>query len=276
MVITEPINQNNFLRFTSVVTPNIMNSQYTRGLHSGNRKWRRNINSPLPALKTETYTFYTNFSIPTLAQDNIVLVSDRNCVYTILTDPAQPNVTATSWGVNNIKIQLNIPLTSTENTFIRIAVVNDGVVTHVSNSFLVLPFNEERVNNTHLFKFYHDTNIYGYEWADYNPLSGTPYTVRIPSTRRKIAYPRDVTTYESATTGRPRNTRSINRKDETLEIYFRDDNDHDALATFINFKSIVINTREYVSLSYEPEYNVELNIYAGALEIRDIAYSIRI
>ena len=276
MVIAQPINIYNFLRFSPVGTPSIQNSQYTIGLHSGNRKWRRNVQSPLPALKGETYTFYTNFETSTFNPANVVLVSDSNCVYTVLTDPAQPNIVATAWGTNNIKINLNIPQTSNENTFVRVAIVDTGVITHISNSFMILPFNEDRINNTHLVKVYHNTNIYGYEWSDYNPLTDTPYTVRIPSTLKSVAYPREVTTYESATTGRPRNTRSVNRKDETLQIFFRNDEDHDTIATVINFNRLTINNKEYLALSYEPEYNDEFNIYVGTLELRDVAYSVRI
>jgi len=151
------------------------------------------------------------------------------------------------------------------------------VVGFTSNLFMVLPLNEDTINNTHLFSFYHNTNIYGYEWAIYDPLTDTPYTVRIPSTKKGVEYPREVSTYESATSGRSRNTRAINRKDESFQIYFREDADHDAVATLINFKYLWVNQKQYLPIdAYEPEYNDSFNIYVGNLKLRDVAYSVRI
>lgn len=158
--------------------------------------------------------------------------------------------------------------------FVGVVEVN---VTHISNLFSVRPMDEVSINATHLFKFYHNSDIYGYEWSQFDPLVDEPYTIRIPSTNRGIEYPRDVTVYEAATTGRSRNTRATTRKDHSFQIYFRNDQDHDAIATLINFLYLEINQKEYLPLeSYEPEYNDEMNIYVGNLKLRDVAYSVRI
>jgi len=272
-----PINENNLLRFTSITEPTTaLQSTYGYALHSGNRKWRRSVLNPLPALKGETYTFYTNFDTPTFNLADIKLVYDDNCVYTEIVDINEPSIEVTAWGDNNFKIALTVPATASENKFISIGVL-DVIVTHISNLFMVLPLNEDTINNTHLFSFYHNTNIYGYEWAIYDPLTDTPYTVRIPSTKKGVEYPREVSTYESATSGRSRNTRAINRKDESFQIYFREDADHDAVATLINFKYLWVNQKQYLPIdAYEPEYNDSFNIYVGNLKLRDVAYSVRI
>jgi len=275
-----PINENNLLRFTSTTEPTTaLETNLGYGLHSGNRKWRRSVLNPLPALKGETYTFYTNFPSPTFDPANLVLVYDNNCTYNIITDPLEPSITAVAWGSNNIKVTLTIPSTASINKFIRVGVATGDplTVTHVSNLFMVLPLDEDHLNNTHLFKFYHNTNIYNFEWANYDPLTDTPYTIRIPSTKKGVEYPREVSTYESATSGRSRNTRATNKKDINFQIYFREDEDHDALASMINFKSLSINQKEYLPTeSYEPEYNEEFNIYVASIKLRDVAYSVRI
>lgn len=280
MLISPNINSNNLLRFKSVTAPTVATSTYTSQLHSGNRLWRRNIQNPLPALKGETYTFYTNFAAPTFVAANVKLVFDNNCQYTFVEGVNEPTIAAAVWGTNNLKITVTIQAASTENQFIRVAVTDGAVtptITHVSNAFLVLPMTEDRINNTHLFEFYHNSDIYNYEWANYNPLTDTPYTIRIPSTVKSIEYPRDVTTYEAASTGVSRNTRAINRKDYNFQIYFRTDDDHDAIASLINFKYLGINDKEYLPLdSYEIEYNDSFNIYVGTIKLRDIGYSIRI
>lgn len=279
-LIAPNINSNNLLRFKPVAAPTVATSTYATQLHSGTRLWRRSILNPLPALKGETYTFYTNFDAPTFAAANLVVVEDNNCTYDIITDPLQPSIVASTWGTNNIKIALTIPSTASENKYIRIGVTDGEVVptvTHVSNLFMVLPMTEERINNTHLFEFYHNSNIYNYEWANYDPLVDTPYTIRIPSTVKSVEYPREVTTYEAATTGVSRNTRAINKKDYSFQIYFRTDDDHDAIATLINFKNLLINDKAYLPIeSYEVEYNDTFNLYVGTIKLRDIAYSVRI
>lgn len=276
-LIAPSINHNNLLRFKSVTTPTVATSTLATQLHSGTRRWRRNINNPLPALKSETYTFYTNFDAPTFTAANIVVVSDSNCDYTILSDIAEPSVVATVWGTNNLKIVLTIPSSATENRFIRIGATDGVNLTHVSNLFMVLPFTEEAINNTHLFKFYHNSNIYNYEWSSFDPETDTPYTVRIPSTVKAIEYPREVSTYEAATTGVPRNTRSLNRKDYQFQIYFREDGDHDALAVLINFKKLLVNSKEFLPIEgYEVEYNDSFNLYVGMIKLRDVSFSVRI
>lgn len=280
-MLTSPnINENNLLRFKSTTAPTVATSTYATRLNSGNRLWRRTVNSPLPALKGETYTFYTNFDQPTFDAANIVLVKDENCSYTEITDVNEPSVTATTWGTNNLKIVITIPSTATENQFIRVGVLSDGpspTITHVTNSFLVQSLTEQTINNTHLFKFYHNTDIYNYEWANYDPLLDTPYTLRLPSTVKTVEYPREVATYESATTGRPRNTRVINRKDYGLQIYFREDDDHDGVAVMVNFKYLEINGKQFLPIdSYEIEYNDSFNIYVGTIKLRDVDFSVRI
>ena len=274
-----PINYNNFVRFTPTAsTSDVLATEYGLGLHSGNRLWRRKIKSPLPLMAGETYTLYTNFSSATFDPANIVLVYDNNCTYTEITDVAQPSIVATDWGLNNLKLVITTPSTSTALKYVRIAVKTaPDPFSHVSNLFQTIDDDIDSINNTHLFKFYHNTDIYNFEWAVYDPSTDTPYTIRIPSTNRNIEYAREVTTYTSATTGKPRNTRSINNKNNDFMIYFRDDLDHDAVGAMINFKYIEINQKQYLPLdSYEPEYNPELNIYSGTLKLRDVEYSVRI
>jgi hypothetical protein len=274
-----PINLNNFLRFEPTAsTSNVLDTEYGLGLHSGNRLWRRKVLAPIPLMVGETYTFYTNFDAPTFDPADIVLVYDSNCNYTEITDVNEPSVTASTWGTNNLKITLTCPSTTTSYKFVRLAVKTaPDTFSHVSNIFKTIEDDIDGINNTHLFKFYHNTNIYNYEWAGYDPTTDTPYTIRIPSTNKGVEYPREVSTYESATSGRSRNTRAINRKDNNFQIYFADDYNHDAVATIINFRYLEINQKEFLPLeSYEVEYNDEFNIYSGNLKVRDVAYSVRI
>lgn len=150
-------------------------------------------------------------------------------------------------------------------------------ITYITNCLIVKQLTEKNINNTHLIKFYHNNNIYNYEWGIYDVATGTPYTVRVPSSIKDVSYPVEKTVYKSATSGRSRVTRAVNEKKYNFEIYYGQETTHDAIAIIASLKYFEINTRQYiVDGEYSVEFEQNLNIYKGVLSLIDVAFGARI
>jgi len=275
-----PVNSNNFLRWYPNVTATVANSTFVNGLHNGyTYKWRAQPDL-LPLLVGDTLTMYTNFDVDTyLSGKFIKVVEEVSCgVYVVINDVTKYALTVTAWGTNNAKVVLNVPVTNLENNKkVRLAIV-DGLdaVEYVSNYFMVSQLTAKNINNTHLISFYNKSTIYNYEWAEYNELVDTPYTIRVASSVIGISYPSEKTIYREATTGKPRVTRATNNKQYNFEIYYATEELHDAISTVSNFKYFGINSKEYIVEEYEVEFLRNLNIYKGTMTIKDVNYDRRI
>lgn len=167
-------------------------------------------------------------------------------------------------------------------TFTNVAVVDyvttyETTITYVTNCLIVKQLTEKNINNTHLFKFYHNNDIYNYEWGVYDVLTGTPYTVRVPSSIKDVSYPVEKTIYKSATSGRSRVTRAVNEKKYSFEIYYGEETTHDSIAIISSYKYLEINNKQYiVDGEYSVEFEANLNIYKGTLSLIDVAFGARV
>ena len=275
-----PVNTNNFLRWYPNVTPTIDNSTFSTGLHNGyTYKWRI-FNDVLPVLVGDTLTFYTNFDNTSfLDSKSIKVVESDTCGnYTVINDATKYVVASSGWGTNNAKITLTIPVTNTTNNHdFRLAIV-DGVdaISYVSNNFNLRQKTAKNINNTHLVSFYSLSNVYNYEWQDFDPLVDDLYKIRVPSSKVGVEYPSEKDVYREATTGRPRVTRAINNKQYQFEIYYNTEELHDAISTVSNFRYFAINDREYIVDSYEINFERNLNVFKGILTLRDVEFDKRI
>lgn len=166
--------------------------------------------------------------------------------------------------------------------FTNVAVVDyvttfETTITYITNCLIVKQYTEKNINNTHLLKFYHNNNIYDYEWGIYDVMVDTPYTVRVPSSIKDVSYPVEKTIYKSATSGRSRVTRAVNEKKYQFEIYYAEETAHDAIAIIASLKYFEINTKQYiVDGEYSVEFEQNLNIYKGILSLIDVAFGARI
>jgi hypothetical protein len=270
-----PVNQNNLVRWYSNTTPTIGTSQYSEGLHNGYlHRWRAQP-SLLPVLVGDTLTIYTNFDSDVVGA-NTFKIAENNVV---IDDVSLYDITATPWGDNNHKIEITIPVTNERNNIkFNIVIVEgeDDEIQYESNCFLVRQLTEQNINNTHLIKFYHNNDVYDYEWGIYDVLLDTPYTIRVSSSIRDIVYNQEKTIYTEATTGRPRKSREINSKTYSLEIYFNDEQLHDGLSVGTSFKYLEINGKQYICESYEVEFQPNLNIFKGVATLKDISYQKRL
>jgi len=150
-------------------------------------------------------------------------------------------------------------------------------ITYITNCLIVKQYTEKNINNTHLIKFYHNNNIYDYEWGIYDVLTDTPYTVRVPSSIKDVSYPVEKTIYKSATSGRSRVTRAVNEKKYNFEIYYGQEATHDSIAIISSLKYFEINNKQYiVDGEYSVEFEQNLNIYKGVLSLIDVAFGARI
>lgn len=275
-----PINANNFIRWYQNTATTLANSTYSNGIHNGYLlRWREQADY-LPVLVGDTLTFYTNFNSDAfLSGNSIKVVTEDSCgSYTVVNDATRYDIDSESWGTNNAKITFTIPVTNTDNDRrVRMAIV-DGTdtVLYISNYLLIRQVTEKNINNTHLFTFYHNSDIYDYNWSNYVVATDTPYTVRLASSKIGISYPQEKEIYQEATTGRPRVTRAINNKQVNLEIYYNIEELHDAIATFSSFKSMEINGDPYIVEEIEPEYQRNLNIFKTTLTIKDVNFSRRV
>lgn len=272
-LINLPENKYNFLRFYPEANPSVDTSQYVEGLHNGYLyRWRTHADM-LPVLTQDTLIFYTNFATDIIGADSVkVLEGD-----TIINDVALYDITTTSFGDNNSKIELTIPSTNTKtNQVFSIGIVDGDDILYRSNCFILKSRSEKNINNTHLLKFYNTSNIYGYEWGVYDVNSDEPYTVRISSSIKDITYEKDQTVYRSATSGVSRVTRSTTSKSYQFETYYNNEDFHDAFSISSSFKSFIINDKEYICEEYSVEYQDNLNIFKGVATLRDVEYGRRI
>jgi hypothetical protein len=164
----------------------------------------------------------------------------------------------------------------TNTTFAEVKEVIVSNILYESNCFLIRQLTEQNINNTHLIKFYHNNDVYNYEWGIYDVLLDTPYTIRVSSSIRDIVYNQEKTIYTEATTGRPRKSREINSKTYTLEIYFNNEELHDGLSVGTSFKYLEINGKQYICESYEVEFQPNLNIFKGVATLKDVTYQKRL
>jgi hypothetical protein len=279
MIKIAPLNKNNFLRWYENTTPTLENSTFTTGIHNGYfYKWRT-FADHLPILVGDQLVFYTNFDSDSYFNGKTVgIVEESSCGnYTIISDTNKYDLSATNWGDNNLKIELSIPITNTENlTNFRLAIVDGTTVDYVSNYFTVLQATEKNINNTHLLSFYHTSNIYNFEWAGFDSVADDYYVVRVPSSKVGVEYPSEKEIYKEATTGKPRVTRSINNKQISFEIYFATEDLQDAVSTFTNFKYFGINGSEYIAETIETEYNKNFNLFKSVLTLKDVQFDRRL
>lgn len=272
-LINLPENKYNFLRFYPEVNPTVDTSQYVEGLHNGYLyRWRTHADL-LPVLTQDTLVLYTNFIT------NIIGINDVKILEgdTIIDDVVLYDITVTSFGVNNHKIELTIPSTNTKNNQVfSIGIVDGTDILYRSNCFILKSRTEKNINNTHLLKFYNTSNIYGYEWENYNVNTNTPYTVRISSSIKDLSYEKDQTIYRSATSGVSRVTRATTSKTYQFETYYNNEDFHDAFSIASALKSFVINDKEYICEEYSVEYQSNLNIFKGVASLKDVEYGRRI
>jgi hypothetical protein len=279
MIKIASINKNNFIRWYENTTPTLANSTYTTGIHNGYfYKWRT-FADYLPILVGDELVFYTNFDSDTYFDGKTIgIVEEDGCGnYNIITDANKYDLTTTNWGSNNLKIELSIPNSNTENlTNFRLAIIDGSTVDYVSNYFTVLQATEKNINNTHLLSFYHTSNIYNFEWDVFDDSVDDYYVVRVSSSKVGVEFPSEKEIYKEATTGRPRLTRAINNKQISFEIYFSTEDLHDAVSTFTNFKYFGINGNQYIAETMETEYNKNFNLFKSLLTLKDVQFDRRI
>lgn len=271
----KPVNSNNFLRFYEVGT-DLSESKYTSMLTNGYlHRWRQ-TSPKLPALTGDILTFYTNFSIYPLIETDVWRIIDNED--NIITATDNHLLVVTAFGENSFKLTLTIQPTNTlDNVDRRIAIVsNTGVIKYTSNIISVRAFNERTVTNTHLLSFWHDTDIYEYEWSQKQDFD-EPYTVRIPSSITGISYPENASIYKSATSGKPRRTRAILDKIVSFQTYYFDEEAHDAFAVASASEEFYLNGNKMIrDGDYEIGYNQIHNLSHGTSKFYDRQFSIRI
>jgi hypothetical protein len=279
MIKIAPLNKNNFLRWYENTTPTLANSNYTTGIHNGYfYKWRT-FADQLPILVGDSLIFYTNFDSDVyFSGKTIGIVEETSCgSYSIISDPLKYDLTTSNWGSNNLKIELSIPNSNTENlTNFRLAIIDGTTVDYVSNYFTVLQATEKNINNTHLLSFYHTSNIYNFEWSGFDSVADDYYIVRVPSSKIGVEYPSEREIYKEATTGKPRVTRAINNKQISFEIYFNVEELQDAISTFTNFRYFGINGDQYIMEALETDYNKNFNLFKSVLTLKDVEFDKRV
>lgn len=268
-----PENKYNFLRFYTETNPSVDTSQYVEGLHNGYLyRWRTHADI-LPVLTEDELVFYTNFATDLIGTNDVkVLEGD-----TIINNVALYDITVTPFGDTNSKIELTIPVTNTKNNQVfSIGIVDDDNILYRSNCFILKSRTEKNINNTHLLQFYNNSNIYGYEWSEFDTDVDLPYTVRIASSIKDLSYEKDQTIYRSATSGVSRVTRATTSKTYQFETYYNNEDFHDAFSIVSSFKNFVINNKQYICEEYKTEYQSNLNIFKGVASLKDVEYGRRI
>jgi hypothetical protein len=227
-------------------------------------------------LTGDILTFYTNFSIYPLIETDVWRIIDNED--NIITSTTNHLLVVTAFGENSFKLTLTIQTTNTlDNVDRRIAIVsNTGVIKYTSNIISIRTFNERNLTNTHILSFWHDTDIYEYEWSQKQDFD-EPYTVRIPSSITGIAYPENASIYRSATSGKPRRTRAILDKIVTFQTYYFDEEAHDAFAVASASEEFYLNGNKMIrDGDYEIGYNQIHNLSHGTSKFYDRQFSIRI
>lgn len=154
--------------------------------------------------------------------------------------------------------------------------VTNQTILYRSNCFILKQLTEANINNTHLISFYNNSSVYNYEWGEYNVLTDTPYTVRIPSSIKELSYGKDQTVYTSATTGTSRVTRATTSKNYQFETYYNNEDFHDAFNVVSSFKYFGVNGKEFICEEYGIEYQQNMNIFKGVANLRDVEYGRRV
>jgi len=273
MVTNIPVNKNNLIRFYSVTEPSLGGSNnYTSSIYNGYLyRWKNQI-SYIPILKNDTFIIYTNFLTDTINSNETFKVIKNGVA---VNDSTQYLISVAPVGDYNYKITLNIPSTNTDNdTYIKIGVVsNTDSVILVSNPLIVRTLEEENIRGTHLLRFKHNSDVYGYDWSDITD----PYTIRIQSNMVGYSYPKEDAVYRSATSGRTRTTRTIIDKRYTFETYWLDEDGHDGFNVLAHSKLFSINNEQVtVDGEYEINFNVQMNIAKGNLGLLVKNYSSRL
>lgn len=170
----KPVNSNNFLRFYEADT-DLSDSMYTSMVTNGYLYRWRQTSPKLPALTGDILTFYTNFSVYPLIETDVWRIIDNED--NIITATDDHLLVVTAFGENSFKLTLTIqPTNALDNVDRRIAIVsNTGVIKYTSNIISIRAFNERNLTNTHILSFWHDTDIYEYEWSQKQEFD-EPYT----------------------------------------------------------------------------------------------------
>lgn len=271
-----PINSDNFLRFFDTKEPTIVDSKYYKGLvNAYEYKWR-SFNTPLPIVAGDVLNFYTNFKFKIFDDSvhSLKVVQGG----TIINDSSKFVITSEDFGMENSIITLSVPLSNTSESVFSIAIVNnsDNKILYESNCFKNLNRTEKNVNNTHLIKFRHNTNIFNYEWQ-FIGEEDPDYTVRVPSSILEFSYPKEDAVYKSATSGKPRKTRTVLSKAFQFETYYLTQDSHDAMNLALSLNKFSINNQEFVADSdYSVEFNQLTNIHRGSVSLLLKRYGARI
>lgn len=276
MIKNLPINTDNFLRFYDATAPNLLTSQYYTGLVNGYEYRWRTFETPLPIIVGDTFQFYTNFenNIFNSALQSIKIIEGE----TIINDVNRFVLLIEDSGLDNNLITLNIPITNNTERVFKIGIVNNNnnEIVYISNCFKVLKRTEKNLNNTHLLSFRHNTNIYNYEWQALGDLD-PDYTVRVPSSILEFSYPKEDAVYKSATSGKPRKSRTILSKAYQFQTYYLDEQGHDAVNLAVNFDRFLINGDEFVADgAYEVEFQQLTNIHIGTISLLQKRYGARL
>jgi len=257
-----PINKNNFLRFYPV-------SQNTeKSIVNGYAyKWKH-FSTPLPILVGDTFYLYTNFKEDVISTNTIKIVENYD---TIVEDVTKYDITTTDIGNYNKLITLTIPLTNTSSyKNFSLGIISGSTIVSLSNTLCVMQRNEQNLNGTHMLSFKNTTNTFNYEW-DGEILER--YTVRVPSNMIDFSYPKEDAVYKSATTGRPRKTRTVLSKAYLFEAYYLDESGHDAINYCLNSNEFYINNIEFViDGGYDITFNRNTNIHKGTATILEKEY----
>lgn len=276
MIKNLPLNSDNFLRFYSATSPILSTSQYYNGLVNGYQYRWRTFDTPLPIIVGDTLQFYTNFesNLFDSTTQSIKIIEGE----TIINEPLRFSLVIEAVGLENNRIILNIPSTNNIEREFRLAIVNnsDNQIVNISNCFKVLKQTERNLNNTHLLSFKHNANIYNYEWqalGEFDP----DYIVRVPSSILEFSYPKEDAVYKSATSGKPRKTRTILSKAYQFETYYLDEDGHDAVNLAVNLEKFLINGEEFIADgAYEVDFQQLTNIHKGSINLLLKRYGARI
>jgi hypothetical protein len=273
MVANIPINKNNLVRFYTVTSPSLAGTvNYTATINNGYLyRWKNQL-TYIPILKGDTFIIYTNFLEDELGAGDVFRVIKNN---TVINDATQYVVTSTLVGDYNYKIVLNIPSTNNDNdTIIRLGIVSSGgVIKYETNCLIVRTLTEPNIRGTHLLRFQHNSDIYGYDWREIVD----PYTIRLQSNMVGYSYPKEDAVYRSATSGRTRTTRTIIDKKYNFETYWLDEDGHDGFNLLAHSKLFSINGEACtVDGEYEIGFNVQMNIAKGTLGVLVKNYSSRL
>lgn len=269
-----PINTDNFLRFFDTATPTINDTKFIKTTNNGyDYKWRQ-FCFPLPIAVGDNLNFYTNFSTNLVGSNSISIIVDNQ----IVVDATKYVLSVASVGTNNKLISLSIPLASTgARQKFSLGITSGASILYRSNDFYVIGRDDKSLNNTHLLKFFNDTNVFNYEWGDLDKEADPYYTVRIPSSVYEFGYPKEDTIYKSATSGKPRKTRAVLSKSVVFESYFVDEELHDAVNYALNSNNLFINKKEFVMESgYEVAFNKNSNVHKGTATLLEKNYGARL